>query len=664
MISPLIPIITGSALAALAVIPLLLENSRRGEKLSVGIQLAAALIGMAGALQTLITGCSERWLLFWGLPFGPAEFGIDPLTALFLIPIFLVSACCAAYSLGYWPAAENSDTAPKLSLFFSILTAALTGVVIARHAIVFLFAWEIMAIACYLAMTIDSRKKEVREAGLLYLITAHFGTLALFVFFNQIHALTGSYSFPQAGEIAGSSAIAGTIFIAGLIGFGMKAGVMPLHIWLPSAHANAPSHLSAIMSGVLIKMGIYGIIRTVSLFSSIPFWWGVLILVLGIVSGVVGVVFAIGQHDIKRLLAYHSIENIGIILMGIGVSLMGVTNGIPALVVLGMAGALLHTLNHALFKSLLFLGAGAVIHACGTREIDRMGGLIKKMPLTAAFFLVGAVAICGLPPLNGFVSEWLIYMGLFRGILDSDTLNDPYFALAAPALALIGALAAACFVKVFGIAFLGSPRTEAAAAAHEPPLSMTAPMGVLAGICIIIGVIPQSIAPLLQTAAVSVFPLAAGTARISDHASLWMVSAGAATLLLLLAAATLIYRSRLAGSPVSTSETWGCGYLAPKPRMQYTSSSFAAILTALFSGILRTHSKNPEIIGYFPKKSSFRSHVPEALLEGVYLPLFNNANGRLSLLRKLQNGKLYLYILYIVVTLVALLIWSHFRVRS
>ncbi len=664
MISPLIPIITGSILAAVAGLPLLYRNSRRGETFSVALQVAAALFGIAGALQTLITGTAERWLLFWGLPFGPAEIGIDPLSAIFLIPIFLISGCCAIYAQGYWPAAENSDSAPKLSFFFSILTASLAGVVIARHAVVFLFAWEIMAIACYLAMTIDSRKKEVREAGILYLVTAHLGTLALFGFFIRIHTLTDSWSFPAAGALPGSSAAAGAIFIAALVGFGMKAGVMPLHIWLPSAHANAPSHLSAIMSGVLIKMGIYGLIRTVSLFNTIPFWWGVLILALGSISGVAGVVFAIGQHDLKRLLAYHSIENIGIILMGIGVSLMGLSNNIPALVLLGMSGALLHTLNHAVFKSLLFLGAGAVIHACGTREIDRMGGLIKKMPLTAFYFLTGAVAICGLPPLNGFVSEWLIYMGFFRGILDTDTLNDPYLALAVPALALIGGLASACFVKVFGIAFLGTPRTDSAAETHESPLSMLIPMGLLATICIFIGVIPQSIAPLLETATDSIFPAVAGSTKLADNVSLWMISAGSVILLLLIGCAAAIYRSRLTNSPVTAAETWGCGYRAPSPRMQYTASSFAAILTSLFGGILRTHIKNPEITGYFPKNASFRSHVPEALLEGVYLPLFNSANSRLSLLRRLQHGKLHLYILYIVVTLIALLVWSHFRGRS
>lgn len=663
MISPLIPIVTAAALATIAGAPMLIDSAK-GEKLSSWVQIAASLIGIAGALQALLSASNERWLISWGLPFGPAEIGIDPLSALFLIPVFLVSACCAIYSLGYLPAAENSDTAPRLATFFGILAGSLAGIVISRHAVLFLIVWEIMAIACYLAMTVENRKKEVREAGLLYLITAHFGTLALFVYFSRIHSLTGSFSFPESGTLSGSSQAATAILIAALIGFGMKAGVMPLHIWLPSAHANAPSHLSAMMSGVLIKMGIYGIIRTVSFFSSIPFWWGVTILFLGIISGVVGVVFAIAQHDIKRLLAYHSIENIGIILMGIGISLMGVSNNLPPLVLLGMAGALLHTLNHALFKSLLFLGAGAAIHACGTREIDRMGGLIKKMPLTAILFLVGAVAICGLPPLNGFVSEWLIYIGLFKGMLDADTLNDPYFALAAPALALIGSLAAACFVKVFGIAFLGSPRSEAAEDAHDSPLSMKIPMGVLAGACIFIGLVPQSLSPLLQTAASSIFPAAAGAATIADSASLKMVSAGAAILLMLIGVTALLYKSRLSRSSVKSAETWGCGYLAPTARMQYTSSSFAAILTSLFGSLLCTHTKTPEISEYFPKNPSFRSHTPEALLEKIYLPLFDSANSRLSLFRKLQHGKLHLYILYIVVTLIALLVWSHFRMRG
>jgi hydrogenase-4 component B len=652
-------------LAGTAGIPLLVARNHRGQKISVFLHLLASAAGIAGALMALLGTDSETWQIGWGLPFGPAEIAVDPLAALFLLPIFIVSACCSVYAVSYWPVAGNGNSAPRLTLFFAILTSALGIIVIARHAVLFLAAWEIMTVVCYFAMTVDDRKKEVRDAGILYLVVGHLGVLALFAFFALLQGATGSWLFPPSGSLPGAATGASALFLVGLAGFGIKAGVVPLHIWLPSAHANAPSHVSAIMSGVLIKMGIYGLIRTVSLFNAIPFWWGILILSAGIISGLVGVVFAIGQHDIKRLLAYHSIENIGIILMGIGIALMGASGRIPSLVMLGMAGALLHTLNHATFKSLLFLGAGSVIHACGTREIDRMGGLLRRMPLTAAFFLIGAVAICGLPPLNGFVSEWLIYLGLFRGIIDADTFNDPYCALAAPALALIGGLALACFVKVFGIAFLGQPRQDRTAASHEADASMLAPMGVLAGICATIGLLPQTVAPLLERTVLSLYPgLATEGISLAEHARLNMVSLGSLLLLLLLGGLTLLYRFRLAQAPRRVSETWGCGYLAPTPRMQYTSSSFAATLVGLFSGLLRPHTKTPQVLGHFPKPVAFRSHVPEVLLEGVYLPAFSILNLRLSLVRKLQHGKLHLYILYIVVTLIVLLAWSHFRVRS
>lgn len=659
-------IVSGILLSAVAALPmLLLGPSQQSQKLSIAVQTIAGMAGLTGAMLTLINGNKSTWSIIWGLPFGALEIGIDPLSALFLLPIFLIATCCSIYSANYWPADELPDTAPRLTLYFSILTASLAVIVIARHAVLFLIAWEIMAISCYFAMTIDSRKKEVREAGILYLVTAHIGTLALFTYFAQLKSICGFFTFPAVGSIQGTAAISASVFLAAVIGFGMKAGLMPLHIWLPSAHANAPSHISALMSGVLIKIGIYGLLRTISFFYDIPFWWGGLILVTGIISGVVGVVFAIGQHDIKRLLAYHSIENIGIIAMGTGIALMGISNGIHALVILGMAGALLHTLNHAIFKSLLFLGAGSVIHACGTREIDRMGGLIKRMPLTSAFFLVGAVAICGLPPLNGFVSELLIYLGLFRGIIDTDTLNDPYFALAAPSLALIGGLATACFVKVFGIAFLGAARTEQAVPLHEAGRAMLFPMALLASLCLFIGVFPQLVAPLLETTIYSIFPiLAEKRVRLAEFSSLGMVSCAALLFILLIGVAAFIYQRRLAGSKVTTAETWGCGYLAPNPRMQYTSSSFAASLVALFSGVLRPHTKLPVILGYFPKAASFRNHVPETVLEKIYLPLFMRLNDSLSLLRRLQHGKLHIYILYIVITLLLLLSWSHFRLRS
>ncbi len=666
MISPILLTVTGILLAASAGIPLLVAgNPAKGQKIAATLHVLAATAGVSGALAALARKEVETWSIDWGIPFGPAEIGVDPLSALFLLPIFTISACCAVYAVGYWPAEQNPESAPKLTLFLAVLTASLVTIVIARHAVLFLAAWEVMTVSCYFAMTVGGRRKEVRDAGTLYLVVGHLGVLALFAFFSLLKGATSSWLLPGAGALPATSPAATAIFIAALAGFGIKSGIVPLHIWLPSAHANAPSHVSAIMSGVLIKMGIYGMVRAVSLFTDIPFWWGVVLLAAGIVSGLVGVVFAIGQHDIKRLLAYHSIENIGIILMGLGVSLMGSSRGMPALALLGTAGALLHTLNHATFKSLLFFGAGSVIHACGTREIDRMGGLLRRMPLTAAFFLTGAVAICGLPPLNGFVSEWLIYLGLFRGIIDADTFNDPYFALAAPALALIGGLALACFVKVFGIAFLGTPRSDRSAESHEAGPAMLAPMGVLAAVCAGIGLFPQAVAPLLETVVRSLDPgLAATGTTLAGHASLGMVSVVSLVLLLLVGATTLLYRHRLARSPVGVAQTWGCGYLAPTARMQYTASSFAATLVGLFSGLLRPHTKTPLIQGHFPKQVSFRSHVPEALLEGFYLPLFGLLNNRLSLVRRLQHGRLHLYILYIVVTLIALLAWSHFRIRS
>ena len=280
------------------------------------------------------------------------------------------------------------------------------------------------------------------------------------------------------------------IFVLALVGFGLKAGIMPLHVWLPGAHANAPSHVSAIMSGVMIKMGIYGLVRVLVLLPTPPLAWGYVLLGLGVVSGVLGVAFAVGQHDLKRLLAYHSIENIGIIVIGLGLALIGRTLDRADWIVLGLGGALLHVWNHALFKSLLFLSAGSVIHATGTREIDRLGGLAKAMPRTSLAFLVGAVAICGLPPLNGFVSELLIYLGLFGTLGIGEGGACPMAAFAAPALALIGGLAVACFVKVFGVVFLGTARSEDARHAHESAWSMLGPMGVLMGCCLFIGLFP------------------------------------------------------------------------------------------------------------------------------------------------------------------------------
>ena len=650
---PVLLLLAAVLLAALSGLPLLLRLSTpaAGQRIGVVMIIAATLLGLSAALITLLSGTTTSYNLTLTLPFGPHALALDPLSALFIIPILLVACSCSIYSLGYWTAKDHPRTIRKITLFFGLLVAALLWVLLARSAALFLLGWEIMALAAYFVLTTNDTEEEVRTAGSLYMVCTHTGTLALFALFSLLATQTGSFLLPGAASLNGSTTFAAVVLLLALLGFGLKAGAMPLHVWLPSAHANAPSHISAIMSGVILKIGIYGLIRTLSLFSAIPLWWGVTILALGVVSGVIGVAFAIGQHDLKRLLAYHSIENIGIIYIGIGVALIGVTNNSSLLILLGMGGALLHVINHALFKALLFLGAGSVIHAIGTREIDRMGGLLRRMPWTAFFFLTGAVAICGLPPLNGFVSELLIYLGLFNGAMQGS--GAAAVALAAPFLALVGGLAVACFVKVFGVVFLGVPRSDQAAEAHEAPLSMKLPMLLLALVCSAIGLLPALAAPLLDSAVTAWYPgLSDSGLQLAVTAPLgWISLMGFAVLL----AIVLFYRisKRTASDP--TAETWGCGYLAPTSRMQYSASSFAEMLVNLFAGILRPHSHLPGIRGSFPGHTRFESHLPETVLEKIYLPFLAWANEKLTTLRHLQHGHLHLYILYTLLTLVALL---------
>lgn len=656
MLTPGSLAILGATLCGISGIPglCLRKLPELGKRTAAFLVLAGSAVGIGGALWTLIGNRSESFILTWTLPFGEAEIGIDPLSALFLLLIFTVSACCSLYGAGYWPAAKRG-----LAFFLGILAASLALLVMARNGVFFLLSWEVMALTNYILLTFGGDSTEVCEAGKTYLVATHIGTLALFALFAILRATTATFQFPATGELDAATMTATAIFIAALVGFGLKAGLMPMHVWLPSAHANAPSHVSALMSGVVIKVGIYGMVRTLSFFSHIPLWWGVLILIAGIISGLGGVLFAIAQHDIKRLLAYHSIENIGIIAMGIGVALIGQATSSPPLVVLGIGGALLHVLNHGIFKSLLFLAAGSAIHAAGTREIDRMGGLSRSMPFTAIFFLTGAVAICGLPPLNGFVSEFLIYFGLFTAMGERFSRATPLLALAVPSLAMIGGLAVACFVKVFGAAFLGSPRTEAAAGGHEARWPMLAPMGLLAIICLLIGVFPAAAARLLEPAILAWAPglseTAVSLASIVPLSWITMLALGLIAITLIF---SLLFRKMVGGAAVGRGGTWDCGYAKPSARMQYSSSSFAGMLVNLFASLLRPSMHRPEIRELFPKVTSFASHVPEVILELIMVPLFMKADERFSTVRRLQHGQLHLYILYVFLALLALLAWA------
>jgi len=653
-------VLLGIIIAASSGLPGLLveRTSNFGQWVTTFLAVLGAALGLGGVGWFWATGESRPIVLQWPLPGAEFSVAIDGLSAIFLVPVFLISLLGSIYGLGYWKQTEHPQNGRKLRFFYGTLTAGMALLVIARNSILFLFGWEIMALSAFFLVATEDHDKSVREAGWLYLVATHMATLSLFALFALLHAVSGSFTLRPLNQQTLRPGAATAIFVLALVGFGFKAGIMPLHVWLPSAHAMAPSHVSAMMSGVLIKMGIYGLARITSFFPHPPREWGIILLGLGVVSGVLGVAFAIGQHDLKRLLAYHSIENIGIIVMGLGLALIGRSLDRADWVVLGLGGALLHVWNHSLFKSLLFLSAGSVIHAAHTREIDHLGGLAKVMPRTSLCFLVGAVAICGLPPLNGFVSEFLIYLGLFGTLMNGEPNSFAGASFAAPALALIGVLAAACFVKAYGAVFLGTARSEHARHAHESPSNMLAPMGVLVACCFLIGLAPLLIAPILQQGVSAWAPnLDVAGPRLTTLAPLeWITVMG----LLLIAALLLggaVLRTRLDRSVVEEGTTWGCGYVAPTPRMQYTSSSFAQMLVGMFGWVLRPRTHQPKILPLFPPETYFHSEVPDTVLDEVVLPTIRLGAWLFSWFRVLQQGNIQMYLLYIFLALIALLLW-------
>ena len=634
-----------------------LFRSRAGsgsELLFTALMTLAAVCAGAGAVGGLALGWSSQLAAGWPVPGGRLAIEVDALSAAFVLPIALVAGLGAWYGLEYWPQRSHPHDGRKLRAFYGAVTAGMLLLVVARNAILFLAGWEIMAAAAFILVSTEDERPSVREVGYVYLLSTRAGTLCLFAMFALLGAASGSLDM-EAWPIALDSPARDAIFLLALFGFGLKAGVMPLHIWLPGAHASAPSQVSALMSGVLIKTGIYGLVRLTALCDAPPLWWGYALVALGAASGVLGVAFAIGQHDLKRLLAYHSVENIGIICMGLGVAVLGRSLGQPALVALGLAGALLHVWNHGLFKGLLFLSAGSVLHATGTREIDQLGGLWRRMPRTGMSFLVGAVAICGLPPLNGLISELLLYLGLFRV---ASVGGGPWLAgaLAVPALALIGALAIACFVKVFGAVFLGQARSAAVDRAHEAGPAMLLPMAVLAGCCAFIGLGAPLVARLLD-GAVGAWAGDLAVPAIGDAAPLVAIAIASAALLVALAPVGWWLARRTRGEP-STAGTWDCGYAAPDARMQYTSSSFAEMIVRLLSGALHPTTRGPRLQGPFPSAASFHSHVPDTVLDRGLIPGFALAGRTFARLRPIQRGNTHLYLLYILGALLALLLWT------
>jgi hydrogenase-4 component B len=621
-----------------------------GERAATAFVAVGSGLGLWAALGAI--GAATSMTRPWAVPGGELAIHVDALAAVFLVPLFVVAPLGSIYGLEYWPQRDHPADGRKLRLFYGLLTAGIALLVVAGNAILFLVGWETMALSAFVCITTEDQHEPVRQSGYVYLVATRVGTLLVFVMFAVLHSATGSWDFGAPAR-AISPPAATAVFVLALLGFGVKAGLMPLHVWLPGAHANAPSHVSALMSGVLIKTGIYGIARVCSFFEHPPLAWGIALLGVGAVSGVLGVAFAIGQHDLKRLLAYHSVENIGIITMGLGLAVLGRAVGSPPLVALGVAGALLHVWNHALFKALLFLAAGSVLHATGTREIDQLGGLAARMPRTAGAFSLGAVAICGLPPLNGFVSELLVYLGLMR-TLGSDRLWG-VGAVVAPALALIGTLAVACFAKAYGAVFLGHARSGRTAGAHDPGFAMLGPMAALALACLAIGLAPAAIAPVVEHAAAAWAPdTARAAAPIASLAPLHVLSVTGAALLLLLGACAAWLARRSRGAPVASGPTWDCGYAAPSARMQYTASSFAQTLVGLFAWALRPGVHPGGVRGLFPSSTAFHTQVPDVVLDRAILPLSRGGASALRWFRWLQHGNVQLYLVYVLAAVVVL----------
>jgi formate hydrogenlyase subunit 3/multisubunit Na+/H+ antiporter MnhD subunit len=638
------------------------SRPRLATAFGAGGSIAGASLGLLGTLGTF--GAPPVLLRRpWEVPYGEIALGIDPLSALFLLIVYGVGLAAAVYGAAYLAREGTHRRLGAPWFFFNLLVASMVVVVLARNGVLFLVAWEVMALSSFFLVTFEDDKAPVRDAGRLYLIATHAGTAFLLALFVTLARRSDSMDFARWSDAGASTApaLAGVLFLLALVGFGTKAGLVPLHVWLPEAHPAAPSHVSALMSGAMIKMGIYGLLRTLAFLGPPPPWWGGLLIGLGVASALIGVLSALVQQDLKRLLAYSSVENVGLITIGAGLGVVGMAYDLPALAALGFAGALLHALNHALFKGLLFLGAGAVARQTGTRRLERLGGLLGTMPLTGASLLAGSAAIAALPPFNGFASEFLLYFASYRGVTELAGARGLLPLLALVGLALAGGLAAACFLRLAGIALLGLPRSEAAARATEAPLGMTAPMATLAAACLLLGLLPAALAPVLLPAVSAVIGDGHASAALQDLPGLAGLGATLARVVALLVASLaglLMLRGRLlARRTVGAAVTWDCGYERPTPRMQYTASSFSEPIREMFTLLLPARRRVVRPEGLFPVAASLRSRVVRPFQERLYRPAFDAVGGGISRLRFLHHGRVQLYVLYIVVTLVLMLIW-------
>jgi len=631
-------------------------------------------LGAAAGVALAAWGLQAMWLppqtmtLPLGLPDLPFHLRVDPLAGFFLMLLGSVSAGISVYAAGYFRE-ERSGRLTLISLQYHVFLASMAFVLLADDAYLFMVAWETMALSSYFLVITDHQLPAIRRAGFLYLLIAHLGAIAILLCFGVLHGGRGDYTFDALRAAQLQPAWASVAFVLAFFGFGAKAGMIPLHAWLPEAHPAAPSPVSALMSGIMIKTAIYGMVRVIfDLIGNVRWEWGMVVLTVGAATTLFGVLYALMQHDLKRLLAYHSVENIGIILLGLGMAMVFIGFGHPAAGALGLIAALYHTLNHAVFKGLLFLGAGSILHSTGMRNLNDMGGLIRSMPKTAFYFLIGALAISALPPLNGFVSEWLTFQAALQTTVLQHGVVRSLLPLFAATLALAGALTAMCFVKVYGIAFLGRPREPV----HPSPLPHAGDAGPmerygmawLAAGCFVLGLFPTSFLLMLNRVGVSLTGHGLSEDALLGSGWLWLVptaigqaSYSPVIFFVVIVAVTLLafllvrrfYHGRL-----RFSDPWDCGYPEQTSRMQDTADAFGQPIRHVFGPIYRMDRRLP---GPEDNEPRYSLKVEDRHWYWFYLPVARAAEFVSSKIALLQQGRISIYLLYSFITLIALLVF-------
>jgi hydrogenase-4 component B len=661
----LVHAITIAATLALA------RHARWCRSVTFGGSALASMLAITAAASVLTSGRPLTGVLFVHAASGlVVSYAATPLSAWFLLVLGTVCVPIAIYSVGYLAHAVPPSRTAAVGITFNVLIAAVDVVFVVDNVIGFLFAWEFMTLATAALVATEHESRTSRRAAYLYLIMSHVGTGALVAGFFTLVSASGSLSFSAvlAGDVVGGPVREGLFWLF-LLGFGVKAGMIPLHVWLPEAHPAAPSSISALMSAVLIKTGIYGLFRVCAFGLGTPETaWGLACMGIGTFSAILGVLYALAQNDLKRLLAYSTIENAGIILLGLGTGMTMLATDRQALAVVAIAASLYHVLNHATFKGLLFLGAGSVVMATGSRQIEAFGGLLKRMPWTGLFFLVGALAISGLPPLNGFASEWLTFQALLLGFQFVPGLTRVNFPLAGALLALTSALAAVCFVKAFGISFLALPRTRPAAEAHESPAVMLVPLALLATLCLVLGLFPGAVLIALGrvTASLPGLPsssaLARGVLSIAvgggPFAQVTPATLGLSILGGLSAAAGLSALTRVT-RVIRRAPTWGCGG-ALTPQSEYTATAFSKPLLMVFREVYRPTRELEalaEVSPYFPQEVRYRVEIEPTFERHLYDPLAKGVMRMAERMKVLQAGSLHAYLGYVLLLGAVLLIW-------